>query len=283
MIAPTFPAGGPALTHAGHAAGAGWSVAFPLALVLAVLYLTAAARVRPGWPRSRTVGWLVGCALVAGVGSPFVTTFPYFWATDPRTHMLSHLLLGMFAPLALVLAAPVTLLLRVCPPVGRRRIIRVLRSRPARMLAHPITGLVLSTGGLYVILLTPLYAAGPVVDQAVQVHYLAAGCLLTWSLVGLDPSPHRARMSMRVGVLVAAAAAHAVLAKYLYAAAGRMAGELATDARTLESAAMLMYYGADLAELLLALVLFSSWYAQRGRRLARSRTAADRGPTGVPF
>jgi Predicted membrane protein len=272
---PALANAGPALAHSGHTAGAGWSVVFPLALVLAVAYL-AAARARPGWPWRRSVLWLTGCALVAVAGSPLGHA-----SSDPRTHMVSHLLLGMFAPLALVLAAPVTLLLAACPPPGRRRVVRGLRSRPARTLAHPIAGLVLSVGGLSVVLLSPLYAAGPVVAQAVQVHYLAAGCLLTWSLVGLDPSPHRARMSMRVGVLVAAGAGHAVLAKHLYAAAGPMAEELATAAPVLESAARLMYYGADLAELLLAVVLFSSWYAQRGRWLARDRTPAGPRPAGI--
>jgi cytochrome c oxidase assembly factor CtaG len=279
MIGSALAPAGPAFAHAGHGAGASWSVVFALALVLAVAYV-AAARARPRWPWRRSVIWLVGCTLVAAAGSPLGPA-----SSDPRQHMLSHLLLGMFAPLALVLAAPVTLLLAACPPPGRRRVVRVLRSRPARTLAHPITGLVLSVGGLSVVLLTPLYAAGPVVAQAVQVHYLAAGCLLTWSLVGLDPSPHRARTPMRVGVLVAAAAGHAVLAKHLYASAERMAGELAADARTLESAALLMYYGADLAELLLALALFSSWYARVGRvRLARARVvreaARSRGPAG---
>lgn len=272
---PALANAGPALAHSGHAAGAGWSVVFALALVLAVAYV-AAARARPGWPWWRSVIWLAGCALVAVAGSPLGHA-----SADPRTHMVSHLALGMFAPLALVLAAPVTLLLAASPPVARRRVVRVLRSRPARTLAHPITGLILSVGGLSVVLLTPLYAAGPVVAQAVQVHYLAAGCLLTWSLVGLDPSPHRARMPMRVGVLVAAAAGHAVLAKHLYAEAGPMAAKLATGAPVLESAAMLMYYGADLAELLLAVVLFSSWYARRGRRLARRPTAAGPRPTGT--
>jgi putative membrane protein len=115
-------------------------------------------------------------------------------------------------------------------------------------------------------MLSPLYAAGPGPHQLLLVHYLAAGALLTWALVGTDPSPHRAGLPLRVGVLVAAAAGHATLAKYAYASAGHMAGVLATDARTLEDAAQLMYYGADLADLALAVVLFSSWYAGRSRR-----------------
>jgi putative membrane protein len=273
MIGPTLApavatlahAGSP-LAHSGHAGGTGWSLALPIALGLAVLYVAAAARVGPAWRRSRTASWLGGCAVLAVAGTPLANS-----PTDARAHVLTHLLVGMVAPIGLVLAAPVTLVLRVCPPSRRRAIVRGLRCAPARVLGHPITGLVLSVGGLWVVMLSPLYVAGPVAHQLLLVHYLAAGGLLTWSLVGTDPSPHRAGLPMRVGVLVAATAGHAVLAKYAYAAAERMAGELATDARTLEIAALLMYYGADLADLALAVVLFSSWYAHQGRRPARSR------------
>lgn len=72
-------------------------------------------------------------------------------------------------------------------------------------------------------------------------------------------------------VLFLAAAGHAILATYLYAEADRMAGPLLTDARELERAAVLIYYGGDLAELLLAVALFASSYARRGRRLPRDR------------
>ena len=123
------------------------------------------------------------------------------------------------------------------------------------------------------VMLGPLYLASPLTHQALQLHYLAAGCLLTWSIAGLDPL-HRAPMSIRVGALVAAAAGHAILAKYLYAQAALMAGRLMTDQQSLESAAVLMYYGADLAELLLAVVIFYSWYTRSGRRAERRPTLA---------
>ena len=67
-------------------------------------------------------------------------------------------------------------------------------------------------------------------------------------------------------VLFAAIAAHAVLGKLMYAYGfPRDAGlELAE----IEAAAQLMYYGGDLAELILALVFFAGWY--RRRRLSES-------------
>lgn len=256
-----------ALAHTGHGGDAdGWTAALPVAVALAVVYVIGAARAGR-WSPWRTASWLSGCGLTAVAGSPLIGAH-----IDPRVHMLSHLFLGMFAPLGLVLAAPVTLLLRVSSARVRRRIVRRLRTWPVRILAHPVSGLILSVGGLYAVMLSPRYAMSSVLQQGLQLHYLAAGWLLTWSIAGLDPALHRARMSTRVAALLVAAAGHAILAKFLYADAERMATPFMTDARTLQSAAVLMYYGADLAELLLAAILFGTWYSRRGRRVTVTRT-----------
>ena len=60
-------------------------------------------------------------------------------------------------------------------------------------------------------------------------------------------------LAVRVGALLAASAGHAVLAKYLYAQAETLPPGLTDrDPEAFRSAAQLMYYGGDLAELLLA-------------------------------
>jgi putative membrane protein len=237
--------------------------------VLATGYVVATTRAgRRGWPRWRTAAWLSGCAVAAVALSPVLA------GHDPVSHMARHLLLGMVAPLGLVLAAPVTLLLRAGDRTTRRLVGRVLRSRPVHVLGHPVTAAVLSVGGLYAVLLTPLHTAGhPVLATALHVHYLAAGYLFAWSIAGPDPAPRRPGTATRVTVLVAAAAAHAVLAKVLYANAAGQADR---------AAAQLMYYGGDLAELALAVALFAAWYRRTGnaRRAvtppARSRKVHDR-------
>ncbi|MFI6785319.1 cytochrome c oxidase assembly protein [Micromonospora sp. NPDC050276] len=252
------------LAHAGHgAAGPTWLPLLPV-VVLAGGYLLAAARDPRGWHRRRTASWLVGCALLAVAVGPLAHL-----PDDPRAHMAQHLLLGMLAPLGLVLAAPVTLLLRVAPPPVRRTVGRLLRARPLHLLAHPFIAALLTTGGLALVLLTPLYAAAerqPVLHHAIHLHYLAAGYLFAWSLAGPDPAPRRPGLAVRVGALLAAAAGHAVLAKYLYAQAETLPPGLTDrDPEAFRSAAQLMYYGGDLAELLLAVALFASWYHARRR------------------
>ncbi|WP_430499730.1 cytochrome c oxidase assembly protein [Micromonospora trifolii] len=253
------------LAHAGHGAnGPTWLPLFPVA-VLAASYVLAAVRDSRGWDHRRTASWLVGCALLAVAVGPLAQL-----PDNPSGHMAQHLLLGMLAPLGLVLAAPVTLLLRVAPPPVRRAVGRLLRARPLHLLAHPVTAALLTTGGLALVLLTPLYAAAerqPVLHHAVHLHYLAAGYLFAWSLAGPDPAPHRPGLTVRVGALLATSAGHAVLAKYLYAQAETLPPGLTDrDPEAFREAAQLMYYGGDLAELLLAAALFATWYHSRRPR-----------------
>ena len=235
-----------------------WSPIVVVIVVLALAYLAAAARAGTGphgWPRRRTAAWLLGCAVAVVALSPVLA------GHDPRTHMARHLLLGMVSPLGLVLAAPVTLLLRVTEPATGRRISRVLRARAVHVLSHPASAALLAVGGLYAVLLPPraeVAGTHPVLHNVLLLHYLAAGYLFTWSIAGPDPAPRRPGTTTRVVVLVLAAAAHSVLSKVLYARAPDGPG-----GEAVRGAAQLMYYGGDLAELALAAVLFATWYRRR--------------------
>jgi putative membrane protein len=189
-------------------------------------------------------------------------------------HATQHLLLGMLAPLLLALAAPVTLALRTLPAAGRARLLAILHSPVVRLAGAPATAALLAVGGLYGLYLTPLYAATlrhPPLHLLAHIHFLLAGCLLAWSLVGLDPVARRASFQHRSVVLLIALAAHAIVAKLLYAT--DPAGiRLALADRQL--GAQLLWYGGDLVELALLIVFFGQWYAAAGRRLARERRRA---------
>ncbi|GAA3155197.1 hypothetical protein GCM10010466_52700 [Planomonospora alba] len=263
----------PAAAHppSGHPGAAAWATALPVllpVLACAVVYLVAARRAAAGprgWSRLRTASWLTGCAALAAAVSPPGHALLPAGATG---HMVQHLVLGMFAPLALVLAAPVTLLLRTAPVPYRRRAARLLRSPLPHVLGHPVTAAALNAGGLLLVMLTPLYAAtltSPVLHHAVHLHYLAAGYLFAWAVAGPDPAPRRPGTAVRVAALVGAAAVHAWLAKHLYAHAPALPPGAGADAADLRRAAQVMYYGGDLAELLLATALFAAWYRRRGR------------------
>src|SRR5690606_29676913 len=100
--------------------------------------------------------------------------------------------------------------------------------------------------------LTSLYEAAmrePVLHALVHVHFLAAGYLFTWVIAGPDPAPRRPTVRFRLVLLGVAITAHATLAQLLYAGVLVAVDVPAAERR---GAAELMYYGGDIAELLLA-------------------------------
>jgi putative membrane protein len=275
---------GGALTVPGHgdhggaaplAADASWALHDALivaALLIAVGgYLRAlrAARRRGAWPASRTTSWMLGvaCAGAATLGPIAIAAHASLTA-----HMLAHLLLGMLAPLLLVLGAPVTLLLRALQVTAARRLSRVLRSAPLRALTHPATAAVLNAGGLWALYATDLYGlmhASALVHAIVHGHLLLAGYLLTAAIVGVDPDPHRAPIGVRVAVLLAFMAVHSMLAKRVYGQPP--AGVEAGDAHV---ASQLMYYGGDVVDVTLLVLLGLAWLRATRPREAPAAAAA---------
>ncbi|MFI2711653.1 cytochrome c oxidase assembly protein [Micromonospora sp. NPDC018662] len=255
------------MNHGGHADGFPATALLPAVVFWA--YLAAALRQRdpgrPGWSSARTASFGLGALLVTvGLLRP---------AGDFVGHMWQHLLIGMLAPLALVLGAPVTLLLRTLDRRTGRRLVHALRHPVARVLGHPVTGLLLTAGGLWLLHLTPLYRAtleSPLLHTLVQAHFLLSGTLFAWSIAGPDPGPHRPRVPLRLVVLGAGVAAHATIAQLLYA--GVFVDVPATGAE-LRAGATLMYYLGDLAEIALALALLATWRPERpAHRPATRRT-----------
>lgn len=252
------------------AASIGWIVVLP-PLLLGAGWLGMAAgqrqRGRP-WSAWRSVAFLSGAALIAVALLPPVMERAHH---DLRWHMVQHLAIGMFAPLGLVLAAPLTLLLRSVPVGAGRAIAALLRTRPVHALSHPATALVLNIGGMYALYLTPLFAWSlrhPAVHGLVLVHFLGAGALFTWAVAGPDVAPRRPGIAARTVVLVVSLGLHAALGKLMYA--HLLPSGTSYPAGQLRESAMLMYYGGDIAELLLAVALFGGWYGQRQRRRLRA-------------
>jgi putative membrane protein len=102
-----------------------------------------------------------------------------------------HLLIGMAGPGLLALSAPITQALRALPSRSRRSSLRLLHSRVVRLLITPATAVVLDVGGLCVLYLTGLYARAEnndLIHAMVHLHMFVAGCLLSWAIIGVDPS-----------------------------------------------------------------------------------------------
>jgi putative membrane protein len=265
-----------------HGTGSGPAQTLLPALVLAALavgHLLLVHRARSrnpgrGWNPWRTAGFTAGLLLLAAALLPPLAPLA---RTDFRGHMVQHVLIGMYAPLALVLGAPVTLLLRTLPVAHARRLTAVLRSRPARVLAHPAVALLLSAGSLVVLYFTPLYdtAVGhPAGHWLLHAHFLLSGCLFAYAVAGPDPAPARPGVRTRLVCLGCAIALHAVVAQLMY---GGFRVDVHAPVPQVRGGAEIMYYGGDVAELLLAAALVATW--RPGRRPRPSPNAPrSRGP-----
>ncbi|GGW99830.1 membrane protein [Streptomyces malachitofuscus] len=264
--------------HHGSAAGPGPAglVIAVASLVAAVLYVSAAVRLRrrgDAWPWWRDVSFTAG-----GAGPAWAAVGPL--PDGPFTgHMVQHLIVGMTTPLLLVLARPLTLLLRtLAPGAGRRRLLSLAHSRGAGVLLFPPWAALLDVGGLWLLYRTEVFATSrhvPWLNALIHTHVLAAGLLFTFAVCLLDPVRRRYGLLVRGATLLAVGAAHAVLARSMYAVGPPGTDFTAADLRT---GAQVMYYGGDLVEAALATVLAGSWYAATGR--AERRRCRARGRLG---
>lgn len=233
------------------------SVGLAVLVTALTLYLLGVRRHRERgpWPGRRTTFWIAGLVCV---GLAWSAPLAEAARHDFTAHMVGHLLLGMIGPLLLVLATPVTLALRTLPTEGARTVSAILRSPPVRVVIHPVVAAVLNAGGLWLLYATDLFAhmhSSPAVHAAVHAHVLLAGIAFTVAVIGPDPNPHRATLRARATVLVLFIGAHSILGKWLYA--HPPAGVDPADARV---GAQLMYYGGDVVDLAILVLLFAGWY-----------------------
>jgi putative copper resistance protein D len=168
------------------------------------------------WPVGRTVAFAIGIALIdfatsGGLGVYALFSFEY--------HMMAHMLLGMIAPIGLVLGAPITLALRTLPQ-GREKSERgvralaltALHSRYSVILTNPITALALFDGSLFVLYFTDLFGnlmgnhAG---HLFMNIHFILAGFLFFHVIIGIDPNPRKYPHIVRIVILFAAMSLHA--------------------------------------------------------------------------
>lgn len=219
---------------------------------------------RRRWPWLRVGCWLSGSFLLGLSLLPGVMHHAHL---DLRWHMGQHVLMSMLAPLLLVLAAPVTLLLRSMPVAAARPLAGLLGGPLFGFLCHPLTALVLNIGGMYLLYATPLYAASlesAALHNLVHIHFILAGYLFCQAVLGgPDKAAASAGFGLRLGVLLTAIAAHAILGKLMFGYLWPV--RLDYSAQHIQAAAQLMYYAGDLAEMLLLIILLA------GGRLTRSQ------------
>jgi len=167
------------------------------------------------WPAGRTAAWTAGVVTIAAATC---TGLHRYGMTMFSAHMLQHLLLGLIAPIGLLLGAPSTLALRVLPrrlgrwPGPRTWLLAFLHSRYIRTITAPALTIPLFVTGLYGTFFSPVFdlamdtQAGQIV---MAVHLLAAGNLFYWPIIGVDPGPTRPTPVYRILLLLTAMPVHA--------------------------------------------------------------------------
>jgi putative copper resistance protein D len=213
---------------------------FTVVVLLGALYAVGLRTLRrsgDSWSLGRTISWYFGLLLLLLTTNAGLATYSHVIFS---AHMVQHMLLSMVIPIFLVLAAPVTLALRTLPrhpgQVGPREWLNsFIHSRYVQFISNPIVVSVIFVGSFYGLYFSPLF---PWLMRShwghvfMGVHFLIAGGLFFWSLIGVDPGPKRppflARMVIMLVVMplhsffsIALMTTSSVLAEDYYAALQR--------------------------------------------------------------
>jgi putative membrane protein len=259
-----------------EALAAGWNVAMVL-LGLAVVgaYAYAAGNARRSVPRHQMVAFVSGVAVVVfALGSPLDA----YASALLSVHMVQHLLLTLVAAPLILLGRPLSLARRSA--AGRRTIPRLLRSRIAHALTHPVVAWALYAGVLWATHFTPVYQAAlenDLLHAMEHVAYLGAALLFWLPVLGTEPSPWRLPYPARLLYLFLAGPVGAFLGLAINQAGRPLYPHYATLARAWgptpladqQAAGLLMWIAGGLGMLVAILLVAAAW--------ARSdRAAADR-------
>ena len=168
------------------------------------------------WPIGRTISFAIGISAVdfaTSGGLGLYAHFSFAW------HMVAHMTLGMIAPIAIVLGAPITLALRTLPQ-GRNSeergvrgtLLSVLHSQYSSIIVNPVGVLVIFDGSLFLLYFTSLF--GTLMNTHaghlfMNLHFLLAGFLFFHVIIGIDPNPKRPPFLVRIVTLLAAMSIHA--------------------------------------------------------------------------
>ena len=187
------------------------------ALIAYLLGVRALRRRGIRWPWHRTATFVAGIVTVLLVTATQVMGYAMMLFS---IHMLQKMVLTMLSAMLLMLGAPVSLAIRALPrhgwgAVSRRLLLRALRSRTARVLAHPVVTTVIFVGSLYGIYFTPTFdflMSSWWGNVAMLLFFLGTGLLAFGGAFALGPWPHRASPPIRIAELVLPGPLHAFFA-----------------------------------------------------------------------
>jgi len=251
------------------------------------------------WPVGRTIAFALGVSAIdfatsGGLGLYAQFSFSY--------HMIAHMVLGMIAPIGIVLGAPITLALRTLPQARqssergvRGTLLTALHSKLAVIFTNPITALALFDGSLFVLYFTDLFGSMMQSHEGhllMNIHFILTGVLFFHVVLGIDPNPRRIPHLVRIVIVLAAMSIHAFFSVALMSSTtlidkGYFASlktpwlnDFLADQRLGGSVGWAM---GEIPILLALVVTFISWVKDDSREARRiDRNAARAAAMGMP-
>jgi len=244
------------------------------------------------WPVGRTIAFALGISAIDFATSGGLGVYSRFAFSN---HMLSHMVLGMIAPIGIVLGAPITLALRTLP-IGRNEqergirgsFIALLHSKLSKIYTHPVVALAIFNGSLFALYFTPLFGnlmQGHSGHFFMSIHFLLSGILFFQVLIGVDPMPRKVPHIVKVIIIFAAMSIHAFFSISIMSASTLLdngyfallerpwATDLLADQRAGGAIGWAM---GEIPILLALLATFIQWTRQDKKEAARIDRAADR-------
>ena len=248
-------------------------------------------------PRWRMWSWMAGLGvIVLALASPI----EFYDTTLFSVHMIQHLLLTMIAAPLLVLAAPITLLLRVSSPEARRKwILPVLHSRVVSVISHPLVAWTLFALTMWITHFSPLFDAALddfALHRLEHALYQGTALLFWWPVIGADPSPHRLAFPARILYLALGMPLSSFLGLVIFSARTPLYDHYLTLERdwgwsVMEDQAWaggIMWAGGDAVFVAALILTVAAWLRHEERenkredaRLARQRTAREKAAAGA--
>ncbi|MGC4821785.1 cytochrome c oxidase assembly protein [Micromonospora sp. DT63] len=258
-------------------------------------YLAGVRRMRVAghrWPVARTASWVGGMLVLAATTNLGVARYAYVLFS---AHMAQHMVLSMLVPILLVGGAPVTLALRALrrptdPQVrgAREWLLIAVHSRVTKLLTHPLVALGIYTASLFGLYLSDLLGVlmrSHLGHLAMLTHFVVAGYLLFWVLVGVDPGRRRLPHPLLVIIHLASMMAHGFFGLVLMQTTTVIAPDWYTAVHPTWASSLLadQKLGAGIAwafgelpAVVVMIVLIRQWIRADQREQARLDRAADR-------
>lgn len=259
-----------------------------LIVLVAGLYITGVHRLaRRGrsWSAARTTSFMAGvAALAVGTQSGLASYDNVLFSA----HAAQHVAIGVVAPFFLALGAPVTLALQASSRGVQVRVLRVLHSRVVATLTHPVVAWSLFGLSLFVLYFTPLYELSlrnALVHQLVHLHFVVAGSVFFWTVIGVDPIGRRIPFGFRLLLVLLTVPFHGFLGLALLSGSQPLAEDYYASVERPTEVSMLgdqrtgagvMWGIGDVIGLVAGGVVLGQWMIHDERRARRNDARSDR-------